>query len=317
MVTRRGDPTDTALLAFARRFDVTADSASARYPQVGTIPFESERGYAATYHRVPDEETDGDGETLVFVKGAPERIIDMCEWNDDGATTGTVGTKSAARRHALDEATELAADGYRVLAVADGRLEKGSERVLLEIPEPQPNHNAGAIGFGPDGYLYVGVGDGGGGNDRGRGHVDDWYDAVEGGNGQDVTENLLGSILRIDVDGGESSDARRTSSGSRSDGGEGAPDRPEQRARKRRQRARRHVRRDEQEAQAESDDDEEDIVRIMCKFAVVDTPLRREMARIGDDLKFLHRDGSTWYVASSGDCHNAFLAQSGVPDRAS
>jgi len=89
--------------------------------------------------------------------------------------------------------------------VADGRLEKGSERVLLEIPEPQPNHNAGAIGFGPDGYLYVAVGDGGGGNDQGRGHVDDWYDAVDGGNGQDVTENLLGSILRIDVDGGNGS----------------------------------------------------------------------------------------------------------------
>jgi len=88
--------------------------------------------------------------------------------------------------------------------VADGRLEKDSERVLLEIPEPQRNHNAGAIGFGPDGYLYVAVGDGGAGNDQGRGHVDDWYDAVEGGNGQDVTENLLGSILRIDVEGGDS-----------------------------------------------------------------------------------------------------------------
>lgn len=77
-----------------------------------------------------------------------------------------------------------------------------TERVLLEIPEPQFNHNAGDIVFGPDGYLYVSVGDGGGGNDTGLGHVDDWYD---GGNGQDVTENLLGSILRIDVDGCENS----------------------------------------------------------------------------------------------------------------
>jgi glucose/arabinose dehydrogenase len=76
-----------------------------------------------------------------------------------------------------------------------------SERTLLEIPEPQANHNAGAIAFGPDGYLYVAVGDGGAANDQGTGHVDDWYDAVGGGNGQDVTENLLGSILRIDVDG--------------------------------------------------------------------------------------------------------------------
>jgi glucose/arabinose dehydrogenase len=86
----------------------------------------------------------------------------------------------------------------------DGRrARRDSERTLLEIPEPQSNHNAGDIAFGPDGYLYVPVGDGGGGGDRGRGHVADWYDANAGGNGQDVTENRLGSVLRIDVDGGD------------------------------------------------------------------------------------------------------------------
>jgi len=77
-----------------------------------------------------------------------------------------------------------------------------TERTLLEIPEPQSNHNAGDLAFGPDGYLYVAVGDGGAANDQGTGHVEDWYDEVPGGNGQDVTENLLGSVLRIDVDGG-------------------------------------------------------------------------------------------------------------------
>jgi len=75
-----------------------------------------------------------------------------------------------------------------------------SESTLLEVPQPQSNHNAGDIAFGPDGYLYVPVGDGGAGGDTGRGHVSDWYDANQGGNGQDVTENLLGSMLRIDVD---------------------------------------------------------------------------------------------------------------------
>ena len=75
-----------------------------------------------------------------------------------------------------------------------------SERTILEIPQPQGNHNAGAITFGPDGYLYVATGDGGRADDQGNGHVDDWYDAVAGGNGQDLTDNLLGSILRIDVD---------------------------------------------------------------------------------------------------------------------
>jgi len=86
----------------------------------------------------------------------------------------------------------------------DGRtVRAGSERSVLEIPEPQPNHNAGSIVFGPDDLLYVGVGDGGGSGDEGRGHADDWYDRLEGGNGQDVTQNRLGSVLRIDVDGRE------------------------------------------------------------------------------------------------------------------
>jgi len=79
-----------------------------------------------------------------------------------------------------------------------------SERTILELPQPQANHNAGAIAFGPEGYLYVGTGDGGAANDTGTGHVDDWYDRNAGGNGQDITENLLGSILRIDVDDGGS-----------------------------------------------------------------------------------------------------------------
>lgn len=80
------------------------------------------------------------------------------------------------------------------------RADPTTERTLLEIPQPQSNHNAGAITFGPDGTLFIGVGDGGAANDSGRGHVDDWYGVVPGGNGQDVTDNLLGSILRIDVD---------------------------------------------------------------------------------------------------------------------
>lgn len=51
-------------------------------------------------------------------------------------------------------------------------------------------HFGGWIGFGPDGYLYVQIGDGG-----------DFMSHDAPGNGQGITTELKGNILRIDVDG--------------------------------------------------------------------------------------------------------------------
>ena len=69
-----------------------------------------------------------------------------------------------------------------------GIIDTGSGSLVLSVDQPATNHNGGDIKFGPDdGFLYIALGDGGGGGDPDR-------------NGQDTT-TLLGSILRIDVDG--------------------------------------------------------------------------------------------------------------------
>jgi len=66
-----------------------------------------------------------------------------------------------------------------------------TEQRLLEIDYPIGEHKGGDLVFGPDGYLYLSIGDGGG-----PGNGD------QPGNAQNPG-TLLGSILRINVDGGE------------------------------------------------------------------------------------------------------------------
>ena len=76
---------------------------------------------------------------------------------------------------------------YKVSANPD-LADATSAREILSIDQPFPNHNGGQVTFGPDGYLYISSGDGGDAGDP-------------QGNGQDLSD-LLGSLLRIDVDAG-------------------------------------------------------------------------------------------------------------------
>jgi len=93
--------------------------------------------------------------------------------------------------------TTMRVSEFKVSEQDAGAASSDSERVVLEIDKPDWTHNSGRIAFGPDGLLYITVGDGGGPNDVGRlGHAPE-------GNGQHL-QTLLGKILRIDIDHGNS-----------------------------------------------------------------------------------------------------------------
>lgn len=75
---------------------------------------------------------------------------------------------------------------FRVAALNSDRVDGASEQVILTQRQNTAFHNGGLVTFGPEGYLWAGFGDGGG---------------PERDNAQDRT-NLLGSIIRIDVNTG-------------------------------------------------------------------------------------------------------------------
>lgn len=77
----------------------------------------------------------------------------------------------------------------RYTVSSNPEVANSSGSTIMTISEPYTNHNGGQLAFGPDGYLWIFVGDGGGANDTQQ------YS-------QDITNQLCGKILRIDIDNG-------------------------------------------------------------------------------------------------------------------
>ncbi len=97
-----GDPTDVALLTAARKAGIEQEATLEALPLVESIAFEPERRYAASFHAEPDG-------ILLAVKGAPECVLPMCDLD------------APTRQRHLRAAEEMARDGFRVLALAEGR----------------------------------------------------------------------------------------------------------------------------------------------------------------------------------------------------
>lgn len=123
--------------------------------------------------------------------GGNEKGLLGIAFHPDYATNGFfyVNYTAAAPtpRPGLDGVTIV--ERYRVSASDPDAADPASAKTIITYEQPFSNHNGGHLAFGPDGYLYVGAGDGGSGGDP--------------GNRAQNPRELLGKMLRIDVDGGD------------------------------------------------------------------------------------------------------------------
>ena len=111
-----GDPMEGALVALGARAGLAATDLRATWPRRDEIPFDARHRYMATLHDTPN------GGQAAFVKGAPERVLEMCD--AEAGPDGSPRPIDVGAWHAAIDAA--AAEGMRVLGFAQ-RTANGEE----------------------------------------------------------------------------------------------------------------------------------------------------------------------------------------------
>ena len=124
---------DVALLSLGYKIGMDPAEVRSSVTELATIPFESERRYAAKFY------SKGEG-SQVAVKGAVEVVLPMCS-----SVFTEQGSAPLDADFVEGEAQELMQQGYRVLAVAGGEI--------AEVPDSPSRHDLkgltllGLVGF--------------------------------------------------------------------------------------------------------------------------------------------------------------------------
>ncbi|MGA7688215.1 MAG: cation-translocating P-type ATPase [Jiangellales bacterium] len=112
--TEHGDPTEVALVVYARDHDGTEPRAvEPAPPRVAEIPFDADRRRMVTVHDLPAAAgSNGSLDFVAYAKGAPEALLPLCTLDD------------VTRREVDERASRMAESGLRVLAAARRNLDE-------------------------------------------------------------------------------------------------------------------------------------------------------------------------------------------------
>ncbi|MBL4574685.1 MAG: cation-transporting P-type ATPase [Opitutaceae bacterium] len=102
-----GDPMEGALLVAGLKVGLDSEDEKKQYPRADLIPFESEHRFMATLHHSHT------ADTFIFIKGAPERVLEMCAHQRT-----TRGDQPLDKNYWLSRVEEMAQHGQRVLAIS-------------------------------------------------------------------------------------------------------------------------------------------------------------------------------------------------------
>ncbi|MBD3375884.1 HAD-IC family P-type ATPase [candidate division KSB1 bacterium] len=126
--TIEGDPTEAALLVLARKAGKDPDELRQKTPRIDEIPFSSKYKYMATLHK--DSES---GYTL-YVKGAPEQIMQFCDRMLD-EKGDTVAMNDDTQQSIKDQLQDMANDALRPLAMAMKPMDQQPDDLQAEHVE--------------------------------------------------------------------------------------------------------------------------------------------------------------------------------------
>jgi Ca2+-transporting ATPase len=127
----QGDPTETALLRAGFMLDIERTQLLEKKPEEREVAFDADLMMMATYHRGKDG-------IEIAVKGAPARVLEVCDTIAEEDLNGGRTLNGDARREWLERSETLAAKGLRLLAMADK---------FLDTTEDEPYENLRFLGL--------------------------------------------------------------------------------------------------------------------------------------------------------------------------